>query len=433
MFPALQPRWRLRHPHRGLAVPGLATLCAAIVWSAPAIAQPVSVPPSAVSAAEGVLHAGLAHAVEVAWQRQPQARAADLRRSELDARERAANGLTRDAPALTVENWSDRWTERAGFAKYAGEFALPLWLPGERRRTREAIAADRAYFEAVVEATRLRVAGEVREAYWTGRLADADVAVARLRRDEARTLADDLARRLRAGVVARLDAQSAQGLLQSAEAALAAAESAAFKARRSFQQLTGLAELPAAGAEPPAADGRAGVHPALRAAELAAEAARANLDLVAATRRDSPELGVGMFRERSRATTPLENTVTLRLRIPFDTDQRNAPRLAAAGAQLAEAQAAADLERERLAAEVASARREMDTALRVQAMAGTRRTLAEDNRRLVGRAYALGEVDLPTMLRAQNEFLDAELAVRRAQAEQQRAAARLNQSLGLMP
>lgn len=413
-----QPRSRLLPFARtGAAVLSALVLVTAVVLTAPASAH----------ASE------LSAAVEAAWQRQPQARAADQRRAELTARERAADGVLRDAPALTVENWSDRWTRREGFAKYAGEFALPLWLPGERQRTRESIAADRAYFEAVVAATRLRVAGEVREAFWAARLAEADVAVAMLRRDEARALAADVARRLQAGVVARVDSQTAQGLQQSAEAALATAETAAFKARRALEQLTGLPVPPPAGAESLSDSGAVDQHPALRAVALAVDAARANLNLVAATRRDSPELGVGMFRERSQAITPFENTVTLRLRIPFATEQRNAPRVAAANATLMEAEAAADIERARVEADLANARRELQTAARVLQLAQARQALAADNRRLVARAFELGEADLPTRVRAQTEFLDAELAVRRAEAEQQRAVARVNQSLGLLP
>jgi cobalt-zinc-cadmium efflux system outer membrane protein len=339
----------------------------------------------------------------------------------------------RDAPALTVENWSDRWTQREGFAKYAGEFAFPLWLPGERERTRESIAADRAYFEAVVAATKLRVAGEVREAYWAVRLAEADVAVSKLRRDEAQALANDVARRLRAGVVARLDAQTAQAQVHLADSALASAESALFRTRRAFEQLTGLKDVPPNGTERAGTAGAGTLHPALQAVDGAVDAARASLQLVAATGRDSPELGVGMFNERSRSADPGKNIVTLRLRIPFATEQRNAPRIAAANAMLMEVEANAELERARIEADVANAQRELQTAEQLLRLAQSRQALAADNRRLITRSFELGESDLPTRLRAQNEFLDAELAVRRAQIEQLRAVARLNQSLGLQP
>lgn len=383
-------------------------------------------------------------AVDAAWLRQPQARAAAMRRAELDARAQAAESFSRDAPAVTLENWSDRWSRAQGFAKYAGEFAFPLWLPGERERTRASIAADRDYVEAVIAATKLRVAGDVRDAYWAAQSALQEVQVATLRRDEAQRLSEDLQRRLRAGVVARVDAQAALAQVQVAEAALSTAQAAAFRAARGFEQLTGLRQLPAFSGE---AERRAGPdagpvgsegrlvegHPALAATQRAVEAARASLNLVAATNRDSPEIGVGMFRERSRAVNPFENIVTLRLRIPFSTESRNAPRVAAANVVLMEAEAQADLERERLLAELASAEREAQSAAANVDLAQRRRDLATDNRRLVARAFELGEADFSTRLRAQTEFFDAELAARRAATDLQRARSRVAQAQGLLP
>jgi cobalt-zinc-cadmium efflux system outer membrane protein len=377
-------------------------------------------------------------AIEAAWERQPQARVAEQRRAEFAARERAAQSMFRDAPAVSLENWSDRWTMREGFAKYAGEFAMPLWLPGERAQTKEALASERRYFEAVVLATKLRTAGEVREAYWAVRLAQVDVELAALRDREARALADDLERRLKAGVIARTDAQTGRIQVQLAQSALAQAQSLLFRALRGFEQLTGFSQLPelasAAALETldPSAQSAA-LHPGLQALESAVDAARANLKLQGIANRDVPELGVGAFRERSRSISPFENIVTLRVRIPLSTEQRNAPRIAAASVVLGDAQANLQFEQTRLAAERSSTQRELASAREVLALAQSRRVLALDNQRLIARAFDLGEADLPTRLRAQNEFLDAELALRRAELEQQRAISRVNQAFGLLP
>jgi len=52
---------------------------------------------------------------------------------------------------------------------------------------------------------------------------------------------------------------------------------------------------------------------------------------------------------------------------------------------------------------------------------------------LIAKSYQLGESDLPARLRADNERFDADLALARARSDVQRAIARLNQSLGLLP
>jgi cobalt-zinc-cadmium efflux system outer membrane protein len=171
----------------------------------------------------------------------------------------------------------------------------------------------------------------------------------------------------------------------------------------------------------------------VEAAQWAVTAAQKQYELVAATLRDGPELGVGMFRERGREINPFDNIVTLRLRIPFATEARNQPRLAAANAVWIEAQTVLEQEQTRIAGILASAREEMEAARRTVGWAQTRRELARDNQQLISRAFELGERDLASRLRAQTEFFDAELAAQRAATELLRAAARVQQAWGQLP
>lgn len=419
---------RLWAPVRLLAIVGL-------IGPQVLMAQPVE---NAIGSIDSVLK----DAASAAWSRQPQFQVAEQRRLEFAVRLRATEALTRDAPAVTIENWSDRWTMRDGFAKYAGEFALPLWLPGERAQTKASIIAEKAYFEAVVQATQLRVAGEVREAFWAVSAARIERSVAQLRLDEAQRLYADLERRLRAGVSARTDAQSALSQVQLARGALASAEQAVFRAERTFAQLTGMpppqAPFKAPPAGPPASmNGSVGTapaeHPALTATRLAEASARSALRLAAMTNRDTPELGIGAFRERSTSRSPFENIVTLRLRIPLATESRNAPRIAQANTMLIEALSQSQFEQSRLQSELEIAQREFDFSATPLEAAERRLALALDNDSLVAKAFALGEVDFATRLRIQIERIDAELMLNRASLERQRAASRLLQAQGLLP
>ena len=60
-------------------------------------------------------------------------------------------------------------------------------------------------------------------------------------------------------------------------------------------------------------------------------------------------------------------------------------------------------------------------------------TLAADTQRLLAKAFALGELDLISRLRAENERFEAELNFTRAGLEATRAISRLNQALGVLP
>ena len=63
----------------------------------------------------------------------------------------------------------------------------------------------------------------------------------------------------------------------------------------------------------------------------------------------------------------------------------------------------------------------------------TRFTLAADTQRLLAKAFALGELDLVSRLRAENERFESELNYTRATLDATRAVARLNQALGVLP
>jgi cobalt-zinc-cadmium efflux system outer membrane protein len=119
--------------------------------------------------------------------------------------------------------------------------------------------------------------------------------------------------------------------------------------------------------------------------------------------------------------------------LPFGTDARNAPRIAAANAELIEAHAAFGLERARIAAEIEAARRELEQTRVVVQFAETRFTLAADTQRLLAKAFRLGELDLVSRLRAESERFESELNFTRAKLDAARAVARLNQALGVLP
>lgn len=169
------------------------------------------------------------------------------------------------------------------------------------------------------------------------------------------------------------------------------------------------------------------------AARLAARQAQADLALTEADRRDAPALIVGLTRERDGFDTPSATTTRLGLRWPLAADVRNAPRAAAARAELAQAEGQADALLARLAAEAQAARAEHAQALQLRQLARAQAALAEQAQRLIRRAFDLGEADLPTRLAADAEHQQARLDARRAELEAGRAQSRLRQALGLLP
>ena len=162
-------------------------------------------------------------------------------------------------------------------------------------------------------------------------------------------------------------------------------------------------------------------------------AARARLEIATKNVRDLPELTFGMRRERPLQDAAWESSAIVGVRIPLATDSRNRPKIAAANADLIEAEALLPYEKGRVDAERDAALRELERSDQSLARAETRRALATEMRREYARAFTHGNIDLPQRLRVEADAFDAELAAARARIEAARSISRYNQALGILP
>ena len=375
----------------------------------------------------------LRDALEGAWNRQPAARATSAREDEYAAKRGAAKALFPEPPSINLGYRTDQPNQNTGIRELEGVLSLPLWSPGTRDAAQALARAESAQFDSSLRAQRWRLAGEVREAYWQARLAATELDVARRKVDEAVVLAADVERRLKAGDLARSDLNQARVLEQLARAALAENRTRAYRAARAFGVLTGLNSLPVVTELAAASSLELDAHPQLEAAGRTSATARAKLDQATNATRDPPEIEVGMRRERSAFGESYANSVIVGIKVPFGTDARNQPRITAANAELIEADAALILERRKLAGEIDIAAVELEQAREIETLAAERFRLAGDTQALFAKAFTLGELDLFTRLRAENERFDAELALTRARIEAGRAISRSNQARGLLP
>ena len=375
----------------------------------------------------------LRDAVERAWLRQPANQAQTARAEEFAAKRDAAQALFPEPPSLSISNRDDRLHRNQGARELSAAIALPLWLPGEQGRQGAVVSAERDQYDTALVAAKLRLAGEVRDAFWQARLAENELALTRRKAEEAAVLAADVDRRVKAGDLARVDLNQAQAAERLARAALTEAEIKIFRARQGFNVLTGSDTLPDGEEALGAGAVNVDSHPLLAPLQRTVAATQARLNLATQSLRGNPELEFGLRRERGLFDEPYAHSLEVRFRLPFATDARNKPRIAAANAELIEAQAAFGLERARLAAELEAALRELGQARQVMQLTETRFTLAADTQRLLAKAFVLGELDLITRLRAENERFEAELAHARARVEADRAVSRLNQAQGILP
>jgi len=380
----------------------------------------------------------LRQAFDAAWERQPEAAAQPAREEAAAAARRAAQGWLAEPAALELRTATDRAHGNHGAREYEAAVALPLWLPGERERAGRLADAEQQALQATLAAARLRTAAQVREAWWAWQRAALEHGLAQDRRSSARQLAADVARRVRAGDLARADQYQADGAAAQADAALADASAALAAARLGLHALAGAALPPSGGTDaelwPEApTDGVQAQHPALRELQARAEMARRSADLAAVQSRANPELTLGTKRERAALGEAYQGSLSVGLRIPFGGGGRADAKAATARAEAIEAESLAALERGRVAAGIEAARERAEAARAQREAADQRARLAREVRGFIEKSFRLGESDLPTRLRAELEAAEAERLAARARIDAAAAVSALRQSLGLLP
>jgi cobalt-zinc-cadmium efflux system outer membrane protein len=401
-----------------------AILCGFLPAALPGPATAQSTPAPSPVLRSALAPASLGELVERAWQLSREDSAKQSRRLEFDARADATRSPFANAPSVSLDLRRDlppgvglpgtTGSEERGKNEWEPGVSIPLWLPGQRDAIRRTIERERDTLDA--SARRMRW---LQHAQQSARL------------ESTRALEADVARRVAAGDLARSDLWTAQAETRAAEAAVAEAGGRLAEARAALTGLTGLDDVDAA--DEPASSAATDGHPALQAASQGVEAARARLAQTRATMRDNPTFSVVARFDRDSYDSPYRNTVRMGIAIPLATEARNAPRLAAAGAELVELEVAFERERRRIAAEQRRAVAALDAARDVLSRQEDRARLARDAFGAIERAFRAGERSLPQLLQLRAVLLDAELSRELARARVGAALARLNQANGDLP
>src|SRR6218665_456660 len=145
--------WRRAAPRAGAAV--------ALLLSLAVQAQPQAAPATAPETLSS-----LKQAHDLAWARQPQAVADPMRREAARSHQQAASAWTAGPAALSLANTTDRFQRDEGRREWELGVAVPLWMPGERQRSQALADAEARALDSRQSAAQLRLAAELREAYW---------------------------------------------------------------------------------------------------------------------------------------------------------------------------------------------------------------------------------------------------------------------------
>ncbi|MEC4723307.1 TolC family protein [Noviherbaspirillum sp. CPCC 100848] len=375
---------------------------------------------------------GLKAAVDAAWQRSPQARTLEARRDETLAGREAAQSWIAGSPTLGLAQRSDRWTDQNGGRETEVSVAAPIWLPGQKAARESLAQSSSDDLEAQIAATRLALAGEVRERLWAVAAAHEALSETEHHQHHLEAIAEEVLRRVKAGDLARTDGMLAQQEVLAARGAVAAAQAKLQEALGRYRVLTGQPSIPVLEVEPIAGN-MAEPHPRLAAVRTALQRSQASLNVVNRTRSDPPTVGLSMRREQGNFAGPASRSVGIAVQIPFGTAARNRPLETAARTQIETATAEAAQAEVMLKADVDLAREQLDAARRSLEAASSRASLTRQHTELIEKAFKAGERGLADLLRSQALSHEAEVAERQQKVALGLAHARLNQALGILP
>jgi len=382
--------------------------------------------------------------LEAAWSRQPEAQSYTERLRAAESLRAANSAWTADAPAMLLQGKTDRPGSGAGGREVEVGVALPLWLPGQRQRAVALSDAQMLTLQGSLKAQRLQLAGLVREGWWQLQRTQTEMALAQTRVANAQQMARDVARRVKAGDLARADQHQTEGAVAQAESALAEAQGAYEASLHALRGLTGTQDLlpenlaaasegdvstPLPTLDAPADD----QHPLMAQALAQQSMASAQADLVASSRRASPELTVLTTRSKGQTGDPYQQSITVGLRVPFGAGARADARQAEALAAAQEAQAMTVQMRARLQAQAASALARLRGAQAQWQATHRQAQLAKESQNFFDKSFRLGETDLPTRLRIEQEAVQAQKALSRARIDVSAAWSAWWQAMGELP
>lgn len=309
---------------------------------------------------------------ESAWFRQPESQSMSARQSAAKYGRKAAASWTAEPVSLEMSIKTDQANRNIGSREYEIGFAIPLWLWNERSHSIALADAQSRQVYTRTAAAKLRIAASTREAYWSWAQSRIEVTLSQARLINAKKLALDVSRRVRAGELSRADQYQADGDVAAAESELAQTENLHVSMEKQLVALTGMsfsslesnqvqpnkhASLSEFSVEPipalPASFSELDpAHPLIADLVAQSEVAMRTVSLAREQTRPNPQLRLLTTQERGGFDERMNKTATIGISIPFGYGARNSAKVASANADAIELESQLRLEKDRILAEL---------------------------------------------------------------------------------
>lgn len=338
-------------------------------------------------------------------------------------------------PLIFLQYIDDTIFSDQGLVELQTGYQIPIWMWGQKesgqRVADEAMRSTLAFGRAVKH----EVAGMVRDALWSIKLAENRYELAQQIYDVATKLVATVRRRVELGDLSRSDLLMAESDALEKKTLVGQSELELIKTYQAYTNVTRLQRVPTDFAETQSKIKEIEeAHPSIAAVTAMIERAQAQVDW---TRRfkqgNQPSIMVGSNHARTFRGESMNSGTNLVLQIPIGGEDFNAPYVAEANIALNQK----IVERETLLRELnkalAGIRRSIETNRSLLEIAERRREIAETQIKMNQLAFESGEIELINFLRIQST---AQATIRDARERAillQRDLALYNQVVGITP
>lgn len=371
--------------------------------------------------------------LEKTFARSPQQAKLLSQQSVLDARNQVASAILPSTPSLTIGHQNDTLGSGRGEREWQAEVELPIWRPNQRQNRLKVADAFKSSLISSQESLKLQLAGTLRDTLWDIAFNDNNVALASSKLEVSQRLQADVEKRFKAGELAKTDAIFAQQETLRAEKEKLRADAELMHARHRYYVLTGLREMPANIQEKQSSLKDYSQSPIWLEAQSKLGLAETERQLANIESRDNFQVLINTRRIQGGFDTTFNDSVGLKIRIPFGGDARAATIKSASELNLGNA--LSEQETLRLALETAmhEAEHNLSVSQAELGIAGKQYDMAKESVRLAKKAFQLGETDLVSLLRVQSQTNEIERAFTSRQIQLQWDIARYNQAVGVLP
>jgi len=351
----------------------------------------------------------------------------------LNAKNIVAKSILPAPLAISLGHQNDGLGSRRGEREWQADLEVPIWLPNQRHNRLKVADAARSDLSIGSASLKLQVAGQLRDAVWDIALNDSYYALSVNKYALASKLQRDVERRYQAGEMAKTDALLAEQETLRAEKDKLRAEAEVMHARNRYFLLTGLREIPASYEEVQSNLDDYRQSPIWIEAESKVSLAEIERNLAQVESHENPQVLFNIRSTKGAFDNLSNESVGVKMRIPFGSETRSAPIEAAA--ELGVGSALTEREKLRYAMEMMMHEAEHNLSVsRAELVLLTKQyEIAKESARLAQKAFQLGETDLVSLMRVQAQTDEAARAFTSRKIQVQWDIARYNQAVGVMP